>query len=291
MREELASRLAALDGVLERLGRVVVAFSGGVDSSFLADVATSRLGRDRTTCATAVSPSLTPEELADCARLARERGLRWVPVASHELDRAGYVANGLDRCAHCKTELMTVLRPLAGSRAAIALGVVVDDLAEHRPGQAAAAAGGAVFPLVEAGLTKADVREAARLRGLRSADKPAAPCLASRLPYGTPVTAERLRRVARAEGALRALGLAPLRVRDHGEVARIEIAPDQFRVVIDAAAEVVAALRSAGYRHVALDLEGFRSGSLLEGAAPGSGAGTGASPALQRGPLGGGFLG
>jgi uncharacterized protein len=290
MTGELRRKLEALDAVLDRLDRLVVAFSGGVDSSFLADVATSRLGTDRATCATAVSPSLAPEELADCARLARERGLRWVPVASHELDRAGYVANGLDRCAHCKTELMSVLRRIAGGTATVALGVVVDDLADHRPGQAAAAARGAVFPLVEAGLTKADVREAARARGLRVADKPAAPCLASRLPYGTPVTAERLRRVARAEGALRTLGLAPLRVRDHGDVARIEVGPDQFGTVLGAAAEVVAALRALGYRHVSLDLEGFRSGSLLEGtpAAPGDSAG--ARRGLGRAPCGGGAV-
>jgi uncharacterized protein len=257
------SELGRLRAELTRLGRVVVAFSGGADSAFLARVAHDTLGASRVLCVTAVSPSLAPEEAADCRDLATEWGLRWVGLPTAEMEDPNYVANGVDRCARCKTALMAVLGPLARSEAAtVVLGVNLDDLGDHRPGQQAAAAQGAEFPLVAAGFTKAQVRACSRRLGLRTWDKPAAACLASRLPYGTPVTVGTLRSVARAESGLRALGFGGLRVRHHGDVARVEVREEDLVAVVVRRGEVVAAVKGAGYVYVALDLEGFRSGSL-----------------------------
>jgi pyridinium-3,5-biscarboxylic acid mononucleotide sulfurtransferase len=255
--------LAALRRSLRRRGRVVVAFSGGADSALVARVAHDTLGRTSVLCATALSPSLAAGEEEYCRSLAAEWGLRWTGVPTREMEDPAYVANGADRCARCKTALMDALAPLAAAEGAtILLGVNVSDLGDHRPGQAAAAAGGAVFPLVEAGFTKADVRNWSRRIGLRTWDKPAAACLASRLPYGTPVTLGRLSAVDTAESALRALGFSQLRVRHHGDAARLEVEPTLLAEVVDRRAEVVSAVRSAGFTFVALDLEGFRSGSL-----------------------------
>ncbi|HEX3946956.1 MAG TPA: ATP-dependent sacrificial sulfur transferase LarE [Acidimicrobiales bacterium] len=276
--------LDALRAELSGLGRVVVAFSGGADSAFLARVAYDLLGPDRVLCATAVSPSLAPEEEADCRALAAEWKLRWLAVPTAEMTDPAYVANQADRCAHCKTALMDVLRPLARSESAtVVLGVNLDDLGDHRPGQEAAAARGARFPLVDAGFTKEQVRDWSRRLGLRTWDKPAAACLASRLPYGTPVTIGTLRSVARAESALRGLGFAELRVRHHGPVARIEVPEDRLAAVVAQRDQVVTAVRAAGYDYVALDLEGFRSGSLNRELAS-----AGASPGMEvRGGEGG----
>lgn len=255
--------LRALRAVLEELGAVVVALSGGADSAFLAFVATETLGAERVQCATAVSPSLAPEELADCRALAGEWGLRLVEVPTGELDDPAYARNDTDRCYHCKAALLDALTPLAeASSAAVVLGVNTDDLGDHRPGQRASAERGARFPLVEAGLSKADVRRLSYDLGLRTWDKPAAACLASRLPYGTPVTLGTLTEVAAAESALRKLGFRQLRVRHYGELARIELDEADLDDALARRAEVVAAVRGAGYRYVTLDLEGFRSGNL-----------------------------
>lgn len=255
--------LAVLRHRLGELERVVVAFSGGADSAFLAWVAHDTLG-ERAHAVTAISASLAPEEEHDCEALATEWGLRWTPVVTAELESAAYRANDRDRCAHCKTALMDVAGPLAEREGAtVVLGVNVDDLADaDRPGQAAAAARGAVFPLVDAGFTKAMIRDASRQLGLRTWDKPAAACLASRVPYGTPVTMTVLAEVAAAESGLRRLGLRQLRVRHHGDVARIEVPLGDLDEVVARREEVVDAVRAAGYRYVALDLEGFRSGNL-----------------------------
>lgn len=253
--EDLRTRLQAA-------GRVVTAFSGGVDSALLAFVSHQVLG-DRALAVTAVSASLAPDERNDCRRFAEAWGLRWAEVDTDELSRPDYVVNGVDRCYHCKSELMDRIGPVAAVEGAVvALGVNVDDLSDHRPGQRAAADRGAVFPLVESGFTKAKVRAAARHLGLETWDKPAAACLASRLPYGTPVTLGTLTSVAAAESGLRALGFRELRVRHYGDLARIELAAGEIDRAVDRREEVVAAVRAAGYRYVTLDLEGFRSGNL-----------------------------
>jgi pyridinium-3,5-biscarboxylic acid mononucleotide sulfurtransferase len=262
----MSARRAPLDDLratLSELSSVVVAFSGGADSAFLAQVANDTLGHELTLCVTADSASLAPAEADDCAALAAEWGLNWRLLPSAELADPTYVANGPDRCARCKTALMDVLAPLAAERGAtVVLGVNTDDLGDFRPGQAAAAARGAQFPLVTAGFSKEAVRAASRSLGLRTWDKPAGACLASRLPYGTPVTEPVLRSVARSEAGLHELGLHQLRVRHHGTVARVEVPIEEFDLVLLRRAEVVAVIREAGYDHVALDLEGFTSGSL-----------------------------
>lgn len=260
---ETPALLAALRIRLVELDRVLVAFSGGADSAFLAWVANDTLGPDRALAVTAISPSLAPEEEGECRDLADEWGLRWTPVFTDELADPKYTANDGERCFHCKTALLDVTEPLAQDEGAtIVLGVNLDDLGDHRPGQRAAAERGSAFPLVDAGFTKADVRAASRELGLRTWDKPAAACLSSRVPYGTPVTVTILSNVARAESALRRLGFRQLRVRHYGDTARIELDADDLVRAVERRDAVVAAVRSAGYAYVTLDLEGFRSGNL-----------------------------
>lgn len=252
-----------LTAVLRRYERLVVGLSGGADSALLAAAATSELGPEAVLCVTAVSPSLAEEELADCAALADEWGLNWETAETAELENPLYARNEGDRCFHCKAELMATLVPRAEERAAtVAIGVNLDDLGDHRPGQKAAADAGAVFPLVEAGLTKKEVRELSRTLGLRTADKAAQACLASRVPYGTRVTVAVLSEVAAAESALRRLGFLELRVRHYGDLARVEVPLSSLPRLLDARAEVVQAVKSAGYRYVTVDLEGLRSGNL-----------------------------
>ncbi len=256
-------KVDALSERLRQLKSVVVAFSGGADSTFLAAVAHQVLGGTGATAVTAVSPSLAGAEEADCRALAAERGWSWASVRTFEMERAAYRRNDADRCFHCKAELMDVVAPIAARHdAVIALGVNVDDLGDHRPGQRAAAEAGAVFPLVDAGFTKADVREASRRLGLRTWDKPAAACLASRVPYGTEVSVGILGRVERAEAALHDMGFRQCRVRHYDDTARIEVEIDEIQRLLDRRVEVVAAVRACGYRYVTVDLEGFRSGNL-----------------------------
>jgi uncharacterized protein len=258
----LATKLDSLRFELERLDRVVVAFSGGADSAFLAAVAHRTLG-ERAHAVTAVSPSLAGAEHDDCAALSVEWGLRWTPVETHEMERAAYRLNDADRCFHCKAELMEVVAPIAAAEhATVVLGVNTDDLADHRPGQAAALEAGAVFPLVAAGFSKAEVRAASKELGLRTWDKPAAACLASRIPHGTPVSVGLLSTIDRAEAALKRLGFRDVRVRHYGETARIELGIDELVGAIEQRTAIVEAVRAVGYRYVTLDLEGFRSGNL-----------------------------
>lgn len=260
---DLDTKIAVFADVLDEMGSVVVAFSGGVDSALVAEMAHATLGPDAARIVTAVSPSLADTELADARDLAGERGWRWLGVPTDEMENAAYRRNDAMRCYHCKDALMDALDPVAREMGAtVVLGVNVDDLGEHRPGQQAAAMRGARFPMVEAGLTKADVREISHRLGLRTWDKPAAACLASRLPYGTPVTLERLSDVERAEAALRRLGFDQLRVRHEGAIARIEIPLEEFDRFLAVRGDVVAAVRKAGYANVTLDLEGLRSGNL-----------------------------
>jgi uncharacterized protein len=255
--------LEVLRDQLRAYARVITAFSGGADSAFLAWVAHDTLGPERATAVTAVSPSLPSSERKACAHLAAEWGLRWQEVVTHEMANAAYRTNDADRCFHCKDALMDALVPLAvDASATVVLGVNVDDLGDHRPGQRAAAERGACFPLVDAGFTKADVREASRALGLATWNKPAAACLASRLPYGTEVTVGVLGQVERAERGLRTLGFEALRVRHYDDMARIEVPIADLPRVIDLRDDVIEAVRDAGYRYVTLDLEGLRSGNL-----------------------------
>jgi pyridinium-3,5-biscarboxylic acid mononucleotide sulfurtransferase len=271
--DTLDSKRERLRHELEAAGGVMVAFSGGADSTFLLAAAAEALG-DRAVAATGVSPSLADHELTDARLLAGELGVRHVVVATHELQRPGYTANSPDRCYFCKSELFDLLVPLAQIEGlALAVGTNTDDLGDWRPGQRAAKEHGVLTPLVAAGFTKAEVREASRRMGLRTADKPAAACLASRVAYGVQVTSHRLSRVERAEALLRSFGLPQLRVRDHGDLARIEVPLNALGMLVEPGrrGQLVAHLHELGFSYVTLDLEGFRSGSMnaaLGAAAP-----------------------
>ncbi|MFV0524218.1 MAG: ATP-dependent sacrificial sulfur transferase LarE [Acidimicrobiales bacterium] len=261
-----------LAGVIETIGPAVVALSGGVDSGLLMVAARRVLGPDRVLAATAESASLATGELDLCAGLARRWDVPWTAVATAELTDDRYLRNDGQRCFWCKTALMDQLAPLAAARGAtVTLGVNLDDLADHRPGQRAAAERGARFPLVEAGFTKPLIRALAQRWGIEVWDRPAMPCLSSRLPYGTPVSVALLTRVDRAERALRHLGFDDVRVRHYDDTARIEVPRSRLGDAVEAADELVEAVTAAGYRYVTLDLAGLRSGNLNhpERSAPG----------------------
>ena len=264
---ELQGKRAALESVLGGLGSVLVAYSGGVDSACLALFAHRVLGV-RALAVTADSESLAAEQRELALAVARRFGFRHRVVRTAELANPLYARNEADRCYHCKSELFRHLVPLAADEglAHVAYGLIVDDLADFRPGQRAAAEAGARAPLAEAGLTKADVRALSRDLGLPTAELPASPCLASRLPYGTPVTVEALRRVEHAEAGVRALGFRELRVRHLGARARVEIASTEMGRLAEAGTReaVLAAVRAAGYAEAAIDPEGYRRGRLNE---------------------------
>jgi len=268
----LQSKLRRLEEQLIGIGRCVVAFSGGVDSTFLAAVATRVLGAKNTLCVTAVSPSLAAAELEHCSALAIELGLNWMCVDTDEMERAAYRRNDRDRCFHCKSALMDAVVPLADDfDGAILLGVNVDDLGDERPGQAAAQERGAKFPMVGAELTKDDIREFSRELRISTWDKPAMACLASRIPNGTPVTVQVLSKVERAEVLLREVGtVGNIRVRHFDGIACIEVDPDQFEHVEKNRVAINDGLRTLGYERVVLDLAGFRSGSLSRAETSGS---------------------
>ncbi|MFC5996353.1 ATP-dependent sacrificial sulfur transferase LarE [Pseudonocardia hispaniensis] len=263
----MADAEVLLDALRERLRRerrILVAFSGGADSALLAAVASEQLGT-AAVAVTAVSPSLPQAERRAARAFTRARGIAHMEVATDELDRSAYVANSGDRCFHCKSALFDALEPLAElSGAAVALGTNIDDLGDHRPGQHAAAVRGAIAPMVDVGLTKADVRAVSARLGLVTAAKPAAACLASRVAYGDPVTPEVLARVEAAEAAVHALGFPVCRVRAHahGTVARLELPADDLPRAAEVRRDLDDALRGAGFEFCALDLQGFRTGRM-----------------------------
>jgi uncharacterized protein len=264
MEDALAAKQDALRGVLSRLEAAVVAYSGGVDSTFLAASAHEVLGV-RSVAVTAVSPSLARRELREAKAVARRMGWNHLVVGTKEVWREEYARNAPDRCYWCKTELFEVLEPIARDRrAAILVGTNADDLGDYRPGLRAAEEHSVRAPLVEAGLAKSEVRALSSMLGLSTADKPASPCLSSRFAYGVRVTAEGLRRVERAEEVIRSLGFEIFRVRDHGDLARIEVAPPEIARAAALSPTIQRELTSLGFRYVTLDLAGFRSGSMNE---------------------------
>ncbi len=262
---DITAKRSTLDQALASLGRTLVAYSGGTDSAFLAWAAYQVLG-DRMLAVIADSASLARFQLADAIAFAREQSIPLEVITTGELDRAEYVRNDSTRCFHCKDELFTVMKDFGAARGfdTIAYGVNLDDKSDFRPGQAAASQHRVAAPLLEAGLTKEDIRTLAREAGLRIWDKPASACLSSRIEYGRPVTVEALSAVEQGEESLRKLGFRQFRVRHHGEIARIEIARDELprALTLEMAAEFSRIFKSLGFKFVTLDLEGFRSGSM-----------------------------
>jgi len=261
------SKLEVLREQLAGYGQVVVAFSGGVDSAFLLKVALDVLG-DRTHAVTAVSPTMARSEVQEAIALGKQLGLggRHHVIESHELEVPGFADNPTNRCAMCKTELMTVAQPIATGLgdAPIVLGTNIDDLGDVRPGIAAARERGAFMPMVDAGLAKTEIRALSKELGLSTWDKPQLACLSSRFPYGTQITPDRLRRVDDFEDGLRALGFRQLRVRFHDTIARLEVEVSELPHMLEVRDQVVALGKKLGFAYVALDLAGFRSGSLNE---------------------------
>jgi uncharacterized protein len=263
-----AGSVAKLENAKARIAScrsAVVAFSAGVDSTFVLAVAREVLG-ERAVALTAHSPSVPAAERAEARALAARLGVRHLERESHEQEDPGYVANGQDRCYHCKRELYRLCGEAAREVGATAVldGFNADDRKDHRPGHRAAEEALVRSPLAESGLSKAEVRAWSAAYGLPTWDKPQMACLASRIPYGTPVTPERLSQVERAEVALRALGLRDVRVRHHGEIGRIEVGEGELAAAFARRAELVQAVKAAGFRIAALDLEPFRSGRMNE---------------------------
>ncbi|HVP39231.1 MAG TPA: ATP-dependent sacrificial sulfur transferase LarE [Candidatus Saccharimonadales bacterium] len=266
MSPELDGKARELVACIARMERVAVAFSGGVDSALVLAAAVRALGPERSVGVIGISPSLPRRELDAALRLGRELGARVEALETHELEREGYRANGPDRCYHCKTELYTVLGRYAEAhgRPVILDGTNADDRLDLRPGHRAARELGVRSPLLEVGLGKEEIRELSRSWGITVWRKPASPCLSSRIPQLVEVTVQKLGAIEEAEAWIAALGVEGFRVRHHGEVARLELDPRDWDRVLEpqTRAALVRKLRELGFRHVSLDLDGFRSGSL-----------------------------
>lgn len=264
----LTDKYEALQRVLRDLHRVVVAYSGGVDSTFLLKAAVETLGADNVLACMSVGPSEPSDQYEKAHRMAQDMGAEMLTVEAGELEDPQFTANNADRCFHCKSHLCRMLLDLAKGRGFdhVVFGVNVDDLDDFRPGNRAMKVHGVRSPLAEAGLTKNDIRELSRRAGLPTADQPASPCLASRIPYGLEVTAERLKQINEAETFLRSLGFVEFRVRHHDRVARVEVPQAQMaRIMAEPIrSAVVKYLKSLGFQFVTLDMQGFRSGSLNE---------------------------
>jgi len=258
------TRLDNARAIVRGMSSVLVAYSGGVDSSLLLKLAVDELGDAHAVAILASSPAYPEAEQEEARVLARKLGARLVEVSTGEVELEAYRRNNPDRCFHCKEELFETLEPVQRELALqyIAYGATADDAGDHRPGHGAAVRRGVRFPLLEAGMGKAEIRAAARRLGLPNWNKPSFACLSSRIPHGTEVTVEVLRQIEAAEAAIKALGFSQVRVRHHGDVARIEVEPNELARLVSERARIVEALQSAGYRFVSLDLEGYATGSL-----------------------------